>query len=158
MEKNYKAFYMSKVGVLKIEGTERAILSVGFTQKKPQAGRSQTGLPPVLKECIRQLDEYFKGKRKKFTVKLLLEGTDFQKKVWKELMKIPYGRTASYGEIARAVGRPKAARAVGGANHVNPIGIIVPCHRVIGSDGSLVGYGSGLGKKEWLLKHERRFS
>jgi methylated-DNA-[protein]-cysteine S-methyltransferase len=107
-----------------------------------------------VKEGIRQLDEYFKGARKSFSLKLLLKGTPFQKLVWQRLKKIPYGKLASYGDVARAIGRPNAYRAVGNANNKNPIPIIIPCHRVIGSDGKLVGYGSGLWRKEWLLNHE----
>lgn len=101
-----------------------------------------------------ELDEYFNGTRKEFTVPLKLIGTEFQKKVWNQLLKIPYGMTMSYGEIAAAIGNPKAGRAVGGANNKNPVPIIVPCHRVIGADGSLVGYGSGLDLKRKLLAIE----
>lgn len=97
---------------------------------------------------------YFERKLKRFTVPLDMEGTDFQKKVWKELVRIPYGKTASYGDIAKAVGKPMASRAVGGANHKNPVPIVVPCHRVIGSDGSMVGYGGGLELKKMLLDLE----
>jgi O-6-methylguanine DNA methyltransferase len=98
---------------------------------------------------------YFKGRRQKFSVPLLLQGTDFQKSVWRQLKKIPFGRTASYAEIAKAIGNPRAFRAVGNANNKNPIPIMIPCHRVIGSDGQLVGFGGGLWRKEWLLSHER---
>jgi methylated-DNA-[protein]-cysteine S-methyltransferase len=111
-----------------------------------------------LKECIAQLDEYFRGKRRKFSVNLDLQGTRFQKRVWQALLKIPFGRTASYREVAKAVGNSKAVRAVGNANRVNPVAIIIPCHRVIGSDGSLVGYGSGLWRKRWLLAHEQKYA
>jgi len=107
---------------------------------------------------LTQLDEYFKGKRRKFSVKLDLRGTVFQKRVWQALLKIPFGGTASYQDIAEAVGNRKAVRAVGNANGANPVAIIVPCHRVIGSDGSLVGYGSGLWRKRWLLSHEQKHS
>jgi methylated-DNA-[protein]-cysteine S-methyltransferase len=110
-----------------------------------------------MKECLRQLDEYFKGKRKKFSVPLLLDGTDFQKAVWRQLQRIPCGQTASYGDVARAIGSPQAFRAVGNANNKNPIPLIIPCHRVIGSDGKLVGFGSGIWRKEWLLDHEKSF-
>lgn len=110
----------------------------------------------TLKKCVKQLREYFKGERKKFTVTLVLEGTPFQKKVWRELQKIPYGQTATYGEIARRIGKPKAARAVGGACNKNKIPIIVPCHRVIGSGGSLVGFAGGLSLKSKLLQLEAK--
>lgn len=110
---------------------------------------------PLLKRCRKQLDEYFAGKRKAFDLPLGPKGTAFQQQVWAALLAIPYGETRSYGQIAAAIGRPKAVRAVGGANHLNPISIIQPCHRVIGADGSLTGYGGGLGRKEKLLQLER---
>ncbi len=113
---------------------------------------------PALEECVAQLDQYFKGTRKDFSLKLALEGTEFQQQVWRELSNIPYGQTASYLDIARAIGNEQAVRAVGAANGQNPISIIIPCHRVIGSDGKLTGYGGGLWRKEWLLTHERNFS
>ena len=109
---------------------------------------------PLLKKAVKQLDEYFAGRRKEFNLPLSMKGTAFQKKVWAALQEIPYGETRSYGDIAKAIGKPKAARAVGMANNRNPVSIIVPCHRVIGSNGSLVGYGGGLKAKEFLLKLE----
>jgi methylated-DNA-[protein]-cysteine S-methyltransferase len=102
----------------------------------------------------RQLDEYFAGRRQKFNLAIAPQGTQFQQLVWQELIRIPYGKTASYGEIARRVGRPKASRAVGMANHHNPLPIIIPCHRVIGADGSLTGFGGGLDVKKFLLDLE----
>lgn len=111
---------------------------------------------PLLKQAISQLNEYFGGKRKKFDIKLAFLGTDFQKRVWNALIKIPYGKTASYKEIAKEAGNEKACRAVGMANHNNPIAIIIPCHRVIGVNGSLVGFGGGLGTKEYLLNLEQQ--
>jgi methylated-DNA-[protein]-cysteine S-methyltransferase len=102
-----------------------------------------------------ELEEYFAGDRKEFSVALELEGSPFQVQVWTALRAIPFGATASYGDIARAVGRPTAGRAVGAANGRNPISIIVPCHRVIGADGTLTGYGWGVDRKAWLLAHER---
>jgi methylated-DNA-[protein]-cysteine S-methyltransferase len=104
----------------------------------------------------RQLEEYFAGERTRFDLRLAPRGTPFQSRVWKALLEVGYGRTASYGEIARAIGRPEASRAVGAANGKNPIAIIVPCHRIIGSSGSLVGYAGGLPRKKWLLAHEGR--
>jgi methylated-DNA-[protein]-cysteine S-methyltransferase len=101
-----------------------------------------------------QLDEYFAGRLTRFDIPLQLVGTDFQRRVWSELQRIPYGETISYGELARRVGNPAAVRAVGLANGRNPVAIIVPCHRVIGADGSLTGYGGGLSRKAWLLEHE----
>jgi methylated-DNA-[protein]-cysteine S-methyltransferase len=104
------------------------------------------------------LDEYFAGRRWRFDLPLSLDGTVFQRAVWAALRQIPYGQTASYGDIAARVGNPKAVRAVGGANNRNPVAIIVPCHRVIGHGGSLVGYGGGLDTKRWLLDHERLYA
>jgi methylated-DNA-[protein]-cysteine S-methyltransferase len=153
MERIFKTFYDSKIGPLEITGTEKGISGLRFVRKK---AKSDSTLPPIMKEALKQLDEYFLGKRKDFSVKLILQGTDFQKKVWEQLKKIPYASTASYKEIARAIGNEKAVRAVGGANGRNNIGIIVPCHRVIAHDGTLGGFGGGLWRKEWLLKHEKK--
>ena len=112
---------------------------------------------PLLLECERQLEEYFSGKRAVFTLPLAPKGTPFQRQVWQALLTVPYGETRSYGQIAKQVGREKAARAVGGANHNNPISILIPCHRIIGADGSLWGYGGGLDKKKALLDLERKY-
>lgn len=111
---------------------------------------------PVLKLTAEQLAEYFSGKRTVFTVPLAPKGTDFQKRIWQELLKIPYGETRTYGQIAALAGNPKAGRAVGMANHNNPVMILIPCHRVIGSNGKLTGYAGGLEKKEFLLELERK--
>jgi methylated-DNA-[protein]-cysteine S-methyltransferase len=110
----------------------------------------------VLDETARQLDAYFAGDLTAFDVPLELDGTTFQRRVWDELLRIPFGERISYGELARRVGRPGSARAVGLANGRNPVSIIVPCHRVVGSDGRLTGYGGGLDRKAWLLDHEGR--
>jgi len=104
--------------------------------------------------AVRQLDEYFAGRRREFDLPLRLEGTDFQQRAWQALKEIPYGATWSYGQQAKRIGNPKASRAVGLANGRNPISILVPCHRVIGADGSLTGYGGGVERKRWLLAHE----
>jgi methylated-DNA-[protein]-cysteine S-methyltransferase len=151
--KEFKAYYLSPIGPLEVSGTSEGIVSVTFVKTRLPNDRN---LPECVKEGIRQLEEYFKGARKNFSLKLLLQGTPFQKLVWQRLKKIPYGKLASYGEVARAIGKPNAYRAVGNANNKNPIAIIIPCHRVIGSDGTLVGYGGGLWRKEWLLDHEKR--
>lgn len=119
---------------------------------KPDADDSQC----VIEQCKQQLIEYFKGERKEFDVPIKLNGTKYRSEVWQALTTIPYGQTRSYAEIAQQIGKPKAVRAVGGANHNNPISIIVPCHRVIGANGSLTGYGGGLAAKEWLLNHEKQ--
>jgi methylated-DNA-[protein]-cysteine S-methyltransferase len=107
-----------------------------------------------LSATVRQLTEYFAGTRREFDLPLRLQGTAFQQRVWRELTEIPYGETWSYGELARRIAKPSASRAVGLANGRNPISILVPCHRVIGADGSLTGYGGGLERKRWLLAHE----
>jgi methylated-DNA-[protein]-cysteine S-methyltransferase len=152
--KIFRTFYDSKVGLLEIEGTARAITKVHFSDKKKI--KSSKNLPPILKKCQKQLDQYFYGKRQNFSLELQLEGTDFQKKVWEKLQQIPYGETASYKDIAVAVGNEKAVRAVGGANGQNNIAIIIPCHRVIGAGGDLVGFGGGIWRKVWLLNHEKK--
>jgi len=112
------------------------------------------GDSPLLRQTEKELSEYFAGALKTFTVPVSLSGTAFQQKVWQALTEIPYGETRSYGDIAKAIGCPKSCRAVGGANHVNPVSIIVPCHRVIGADGSMTGYGGGVWIKKFLLKLE----
>ena len=104
-----------------------------------------------------QLKEYFEGVRKEFNLKLLMNGTSYQQTVWRELLKVPYGETISYGELAKRIGNPKGARSIGMAVHFNPIGIIIPCHRVIRSSGEIGGYASGIYRKKWLLEHERAF-
>jgi methylated-DNA-[protein]-cysteine S-methyltransferase len=149
--KIYTAHYQSPIGTVEIKATGEGIVALDFIDR-PQA--SDVELPEVFKECVKQIDEYFRGRRKAFSLNLSLRGTEFQNTVWRRLVTIPYGRTYSYGEFAKAIGKPAACRAVGNANGKNPISIIVPCHRLIGSDGSLTGYGGGLWRKEWLLKHE----
>lgn len=147
----YKTYYKSPLGPIEIVGAQDNILSLGFVEKMLQGDAE---LPFCLKACLKQIDEYFKGKRKEFLLNLEPLGTDFQKRVWQQLRKISFAKTVSYGDIANAIDNPNASRAVGNANRINPICIIIPCHRVIGSDGSLTGYGGGLWRKEWLLKHE----
>lgn len=115
------------------------------------------GSSNVIETVQQQLNEYFLNQRRNFDIPLLFVGTDFQKKVWNELRNIPYGKTVSYGELARRIGMPKAVRAVANANAVNAISIIAPCHRVIGTDGSLTGYGGGLNRKKFLLELEKNF-
>jgi methylated-DNA-[protein]-cysteine S-methyltransferase len=150
----YRACQHSEIGPLEVVGNQKGILAITFDADEFETNRN---LPAVMIECLRQLTEYFKGQRAKFSIPLILEGTEFQKAVWRQLQKIPFGRTASYGDVARAVGSPRAFRAVGNANNKNPIPLIIPCHRVIGSDGKLVGFGGGIWRKEWLLEHEKRF-
>lgn len=148
----FRACYRSEIGPLEVVGNQKGILTITFKKDQFESDRN---LPACMKESLRQLDEYFKGRRQKFSVPLLLEGTDFQKAVWRQLQKILFGQTVSYGDVARAIGRPQAFRAVGNANNKNPIPLIIPCHRVIGSDGKMVGFGSGIWRKEWLLDHEK---
>ena len=126
-------------------------MQAGFWPRKRTCAGG-TGRQPAA--CAGQLREYFAGGRREFSIPFALSGTPFQQKVWAELAKIPYGTVCTYGDLARAIGKPQAFRAVGGANHRNPISIIVPCHRVIGQDHSLTGYGGGLQAKEFLLKLE----
>ena len=152
MEKIYKAYYESPIGCIDIAGTKAGILSIDFMDK-PCPTLSE--IPDCLKACVLQLDEYFKGTRREFSLDLVFQGTDFQTRVWKALTKIPFGETVSYKDIAKAIGNIKAVRAVGNANGKNKISIVAPCHRVIGSSGDLVGFASGLWRKEWLLNHER---
>jgi len=148
-----RTLYSSPIGVLEVAGTADAIVAVNFVDEPPP---SDADLPPILRECVAQLDAYFRGELQTFTLNLQPQGTPFQRAVWRALTDIPFAQTASYADIARRIERPRAFRAVGNANGQNPISIIVPCHRVIGSDGSLTGYGGGLWRKEWLLAHERR--
>ena len=147
-----RAWCETPIGPLRITGTAEGIEEVVFVRR---SARGSPAVPPELRPAVRQLEEYFRGGRREFTVGLALSGTGFQKTVWSELVKIPYGSTATYGGIAAALGRPGAARAVGGANHRNPVSIIVPCHRVVGAGSDLTGYGGGLWRKRWLLDHER---
>ena len=155
MSKEHNAYYKSEIGTIKIMGKEDGVTFVGFVDEEPT---DNPEIHPYLKNCVEQIDEYFIGKRKEFSIKLHLQGTDFQKRVWDQLTKIPFGETASYKEIAVAMGNGRAVRAVGNANGSNNIIIIIPCHRIIGSDGTLVGYGSGLDKKQWLLNHEAKYN
>ncbi|MFA1821752.1 methylated-DNA--[protein]-cysteine S-methyltransferase [Virgibacillus oceani] len=157
MEENfYKIEYDSPVGVLEIIGTDEAIYELNFTDKKQTENNLDQNHPSIFHRCSEQLDEYFQGKRKTFSIGYVLKGTEFQKKVWNALTEIPYGKTGSYRDIAIAVNSEKAVRAVGGANGKNKISIIIPCHRIIGANGKLTGYGGGLWRKEWLLKHEQK--
>ncbi len=147
----------SPVGIVTVAGDGTTVTNLRMTdQTHEPAGRDGwRHEPTAFPEAVQQLQEYFGGERTAFGVPLRLEGPEFQRQVWEELLRIPYGETASYGEIADRIGKPGAARAVGVANGRNPIAIIVPCHRVIGADGSLTGYGGGLHRKQILLDLER---
>jgi methylated-DNA-[protein]-cysteine S-methyltransferase len=144
------AYYVSPVGNLLIESEDGKICTVNFVKDS----RHEENYTSVIDQCIFELDEYFYKGRKFFTVELNPRGTEFQKKVWNELLTIPYGRTISYEALAIRLGNIKSIRAVGLANGQNSIAIIIPCHRVIGKGGTLVGYGGGIENKEWLLNHE----
>jgi AraC family transcriptional regulator of adaptative response/methylated-DNA-[protein]-cysteine methyltransferase len=157
------------LGSMMAAGTKEGIylleFSDGNTGEKDLEKLSQSlGMPYKagenrhLRILRKQLKEYFRGKRKGFSVSLVTPGTEFQKSVWQSLMKIPYGKTISYNEQARLLNNPGAIRAVGHANGDNPIAIVIPCHRVIGADGSLTGYGGGLERKKWLIDHEKKHS
>jgi len=150
----------SPVGDILVAQSAKGLKSIRFTKgTKPEPPDGQWKFEKKLEgDAVRQLKEYFNGELKNFTLPLDLEATPFQLKVWRALQKIPYGETLSYGELAKWIGQPKAIRAVGGANGKNRIPIVIPCHRVIGSDGSLTGFGSGLHIKSALLEHERKYS
>jgi methylated-DNA-[protein]-cysteine S-methyltransferase len=151
LAENLKTMYLeSPVGLLEIQSSEQGVQVVHFAEKR--SFETEENVHNLL--TIKQLEEYFEGKRKAFDLIFDLAGTSFQQRVWQELLTIPFGKTRSYMDIARALGDPKAIRAVGTANGRNNIAIIIPCHRVIGSDGSLTGYAGGLHRKKWLLDFE----
>lgn len=146
----YKHTYKTTAGNIEIVEENNYIIGINFNEESKIEDKETE----LIKETYTQIDEYLLGKRKTFNVPIKMKGTEFQKKVWKELTKIPYGETRSYKQIAERIGNPKACRAVGMANHNNPIAIIVPCHRVIGANKKLVGYAGGLDVKENLLEIE----
>jgi methylated-DNA-[protein]-cysteine S-methyltransferase len=147
----FRTYYDSPLGLLVLEADKNGITYVRFDAKDNSSNFDPDGF---LLQCVRELDEFFSGKRKVFEVRINPQGSDFQVNVWREVYKIPFGKTKSYLDIAKAVGDPNSIRAVGGANGKNKIPIIIPCHRVIGSDGSLTGYGGGMWRKKWLLDFE----
>jgi methylated-DNA-[protein]-cysteine S-methyltransferase len=143
-------FIESPIGITKIVGDANGITEISVLSE----GKKATKIPDSLKECVAQLQAYFKGERKEFDFKINPQGTEFQQKVWQELLHIPFGKTMSYLDLAKKLGDVKAIRAVASANGKNPLWIVVPCHRVIGTNGSLTGYAGGLWRKKWLLEHE----
>ncbi|MEO7977212.1 methylated-DNA--[protein]-cysteine S-methyltransferase [Flavobacterium sp.] len=145
-------FINSPLGITKIMGNDEGISVISVSNVGTSEVSQET--PKVLKEAVLQLQEYFEGKRTEFDLKLNPKGTEFQQKVWKSLLKIPYGKTVSYMDQSKKLGDVKAIRAVASANGKNPLWIVVPCHRVIGTNGSLTGYAGGLSRKKWLLEHE----
>ena len=151
--KRYVSCYKSDLGYIRIECNEDSLTGVSIEREEFETTEE---ISDILDKAYNQIKEYFQRKRKKFDLKIYFEGTEFQKKVWNELCNIPFGETISYKQLANRIGNPKACRAVGGANNKNPIGIVIPCHRVIGSNGDLVGYAGGLDLKKWLLDFEKK--
>ena len=151
------AYYKSPIGITKIDGDKNGIQSISLLDENtliPKTTTKLEELPICLQDCIIQLEEYFNNNRTEFNLKLNPQGTKFQQKVWKELLNIPFNKIRTYLEQTKTLGDIKAIRAVASANGKNPIAIVIPCHRVIGSDGSLTGYAGGLWRKKWLLEHE----
>jgi len=144
-------YYKTPIGMARIVGDSSGISSITVIDSDE---KSSTDIPKNLQDCVTQLEEYFQKKRTNFNLKLNPQGTEFQKQVWQSLQQIPYGTTRSYQKQSIALGDVKAIRAVASANGKNPLWIVVPCHRVIGSNGSLTGYAGGLWRKRWLLEHE----
>ena len=145
-------FIQSPLGVTKIVGDEHGISLISILSE----GEVTPVIPKQHQECVSQLREYFNGERTDFSFKLNPKGTNFQQRVWQELLNIPFGKTISYLDLSKKLGDVKAIRAVASANGKNPLWIVVPCHRVIGTDGSLTGYAGGLWRKKWLLEHENQ--
>jgi len=150
------SYLKSPIGQIKISADENSINSILFVFENTEMETKNCN--SIIEKCKTQLNEYFAGERIEFDISIKQNGTKFQQKVWLELAKIPFGKTVTYNYIAKKVGGKNMMRAVGSANGKNQISIIVPCHRVIGSDGSLTGYAGGMWRKEWLLKHEDKFS
>ena len=148
---NATTYYSSPLGWIEIQASLDAVCSVVFCNDRKMVEHSDSA---ILAKCVQQLDEYFAGQRTCFDLPVKQEGTPFQQKVWNALLDIPFGKTVAYADVAKMINRPESARAVGAANGKNKVWIIVPCHRVIGADGSLTGYAGGLERKKWLLDHE----
>ncbi len=156
MQELYYTYYESPVGLIKIGGTDIYIAELSFIDNKEQIKYGEPGVSDMIHYCTEQLIEFFAGRRKQFTIPIHQEGTAFQQSVWNELIQVPFGKTMSYLDVAKKMGDAKATRAVAAANGKNKISIIVPCHRIIGSDKSLIGYSGGMWRKKWLLQHEFR--
>jgi methylated-DNA-[protein]-cysteine S-methyltransferase len=152
MSEEFTGFFRSPIGSIELVSSKTSILKCNFVENK---GETTKSLPPIIKEAFEQLESYFDGKLQEFNLSLDLLGTNFQLKVWNELQRIPFGQTITYKELASRIGNNNAIRAIANANAKNPISIIVPCHRVIGSDGKLRGYGGGIEKKRWLIDFEK---
>ena len=145
------AYIATPIGTAEIKGDENGIYSVSISDAEQKVSET---IPEILKLATAQLEEYFSGGRQDFNLKLNAVGTEFQKKVWKIILEIPFGKTISYMELSKIFGDVKAIRAIASANGKNPLWIFIPCHRIIGADGSLTGYSGGLWRKKWLLEHE----
>jgi methylated-DNA-[protein]-cysteine S-methyltransferase len=156
MQNLYYTYYQSPVGLLKIGGTDNYISELSFVDNKEQVTHGEPGISEIMHQCTEELIEFFNGKRRSFDIPVYQEGTAFQQRVWGELLNIPFGKTISYLELAKHLGDIKIIRAAASTSGKNKIAIVIPCHRVIGSDKSLVGYGGGLWRKKWLLQHEFR--
>ncbi len=152
----YYTYYESPVGLLKIGGTDSYINELSFVDNKQQMTHGEPGISDIIHYCTEQLIEFFQGRRRVFDIPIHQEGTEFQKRVWDELIAINFGKTISYLDVAKRLGDPKCIRAAATTIGKNNIAIIVPCHRVIGTDKTLVGFGGGLWRKKWLLQHEFR--
>jgi len=151
LESKQTAYYKTPIGTAKIIGDTNGIISITVLDDSIETSKK---IPINLQDCVTQLGEYFNGTRTNFNLKLNPQGTDFQKRVWTELLNVSFGKTRNYLQQSKKLGDAKAIRAVASANGKNPIWIVIPCHRIIGSDGSLTGYASGLWRKKWLLAHE----
>ena len=160
METLVQHIYHSPIGKIKITADDHCITELVFIEPETmnELVDFEEVVPEVIHRCVDELIEYFAGKRRDFSVPINQEGTDFQQRVWKELYEIPYGKTISYADLAKKLGDPKCIRAAAAANGKNKIAIIVPCHRIIGTDQSLVGYAWGKARKRWLLQHEFRLA
>lgn len=145
------AYFKTPLGIAKIMGDHNGVFSIHIEDEDLE---STIEVPLELQEAVTQIQEYFQGARKQFSFEINPKGTDFQQKVWRELLQIPFGKTVSYMDITKKLGDVKAVRAVASANGKNPLWIVIPCHRVIGTNGSLTGYAGGLWRKKWLLEHE----
>lgn len=154
----YYSYYESPIGLLKIGGTDHYITELSFVDNRNQIQHGEPGISEIMHQCTEQLIEFFNGNRKNFDIPVYQHGTEFQQRVWGELLNIRYGKTISYMDLAKKLGDPKCIRAAAQTNGRNKIAIIVPCHRVIGSNSSLTGYAGGLWRKRWLLNLEFRIS
>lgn len=154
----YYTYYESPIGLLKIGGTDHYITELSFVDNRNQIQHGEPGISEIMHQCTEQLIEFFNGNRKNFDIPVYQTGTEFQQRVWGELLNIRYGKTISYMDLAKKLGDPKCIRAAAQTNGRNKIAIIVPCHRVIGSNSSLTGYAGGLWRKRWLLNLEFRIS